>query len=65
MSGDILTMGEYGRDYLQSPVQVDDLFSYYYAMQWVAVFCEQVFVAKRRPFRSQNIARELFGNSNE
>ena len=36
MSDDILTAAEDGLDYLQSPL--DDLFSFYYTLQWAAVF---------------------------
>jgi hypothetical protein len=36
MSDDILVAAQYRRDYLQS--YVDDLFSFYYTMQWAAVF---------------------------
>ena len=48
MSDDVLTAAEYRSDYLQSPV--DDLFSFYYTMQWAAVFHDQEFAAEVIPF---------------
>ena len=48
MSDDVLTAAEYRSDYLQSPV--DDLFFFYYTMQWAAVFHDQEFAAEDIPF---------------
>ena len=57
MSDDILTASQYSLDYLQSPV--DDLFSFYYTMQWAAVFHDQEFAARDIPFHLK-ILRETF-----
>jgi len=47
MSDDILTASDDNHEYLQSPV--DDLFSFYYTMQWAAVFHNQEFATKGIP----------------
>ena len=57
MSDDILKAEEYGDDYLQSPV--DDLYSYYYTMQWAAVFHDQGLAAKDAPIQLKRL-REYF-----
>ena len=59
MSDDILTAAEYGRDYLQSPV--DDLYSFYYTMQWAAVFHDQEFAAEDIPFELKILREKLLG----
>ena len=57
MSDDILTAVEYGRDYLQSPV--DDLYSFYYTMQWAAVFHDKEFAHKNIPFELKILRPKL------
>ena len=59
MSDDILEACEYGRDYLQSPV--DDLFSFYYTMQWAAVSHDHEFAAKDIPFELKVLRDYLSG----
>ena len=63
MSDDILTAGKYGDDYLQSPV--DDLFSYYYTMQWAAVFHDQEFAATDVPRKLKMLREHLLGVQND
>ena len=63
MSDDILTAGEYGDDYLQSPV--DDLFSYYYTMQWAAVFHDREFAATDVPRNLKMLREHLLGVQND
>ena len=60
MSDDILTAAEDGRDYLQSPV--DDLYSFYYTMQWAAVFHNQEFAANDIPYGLKKLREKLLGN---
>ena len=61
MSDDILNAVEYRHNYLQSPV--DDLFSFYYTMQWAAVFRNQEFAAKDIPFELKILREKLLGNN--
>ena len=59
MSDDILKAGEYGDDYLQSPV--DHLYSYYYTMQWAAVFHDQGLAAEDAPIKLKRLREDLLG----
>ena len=59
MSDDILTASQYSRDYLQSPV--DDLFSFYYTMQWAVVFHNQEFATKGIPRGLKKLREKLLG----
>ena len=59
MSDGILTAAEYHDDYLQSPV--DDLFSFYYTMQWAAVFHNQEFSTKDVPSKLEVSREKLSG----
>jgi hypothetical protein len=59
MSDDILTAADSGYDYLQSPV--DDLYSFYYTMQWAAVFHNQEFAAKDVPPKLKLLRENLLG----
>ena len=61
MSDDSLIASKYCRDYLQSPV--DDLYSFYYTMQWAAVFHNQEFAAKDKdiPFELKILREKLLG----
>ena len=63
MSDDILIASQYSRDYLQSPV--DDLFSFYYTMQWAVVFHDQEFAAKDIPFDLKILRENLLGSRND
>ena len=56
MSDDMLTAAEYHLEYLQSPV--DDLYSFYYTMQWAAVFHEPEFATARDIPLELNILRQ-------
>ena len=60
MSDDILIAAEYCRDYLQSPV--DDLYSFYYSMQWAAAFHDQELGAKDIPFELKTFRDDLLGD---
>jgi hypothetical protein len=62
MSDEILTAGEYGDGYLQSPV--DDLFSYYYTMQWAAVFHDREFAVTDVPRNLKILREHLLGAQN-
>ena len=59
MSDDILVVAEYSRHYLQSPV--DDLYSFYYKMQWAAVYHDHEFAAKDIPFELKLLRKRLVG----
>ena len=59
MSNDMLTAAEYSDDYLQSPV--DDIFSFYYTMQWAAVFHDQDLPAKDVPIKLKRLREKLLG----
>ena len=59
MSDEILTAAELPRIYLQSPV--DDLFSFYYTMQWAAVFHDQEFAATDIPSELEYLRKKLLG----
>lgn len=60
MSDDLLSAAEYGDDYLQSPV--DDLFSFYYTMQWATVFHDQGFASKDVPISLKRLRDNLLGD---
>jgi hypothetical protein len=55
----MLTAAEHRRDYLQSPV--DDLFSFYYTLQWAAVFHDGEFDGKDIPFELKLSREKLLG----
>ena len=58
MSDDILTAED---DYLQSPV--DDLFSFYYTLQWAVVFHDREFSTKEDvPSKLEKLREYLLGN---
>jgi hypothetical protein len=59
MSDDILDAAEFKDDYLQSPV--DDLYSFYYTMQWAASFHDQEFTAKDVPKKLKALRDGLLG----
>ena len=59
MSDDNLTAAACNEDYLQSPV--DDLLSFYYTMQWAAVFHNQEFIAKDVPSKLKLLCKNLLG----
>ena len=59
MSDDILTAVECHDDYLQSPV--DYLFSFYYTMQWAAVFHNQELSTKEVPSKLKLLRDKLSG----
>jgi hypothetical protein len=59
MSDDMLTAAEHRRDYLQSPV--DDLYSFYYTLQWAAVFHDGEFDGKDIPFELKLSREKLLG----
>ena len=59
MSDDILTAAELRRNYLQSPV--DDLYSFYYTMQWAAAFHDQEFAAIDIPADLKFLRNNLLG----
>ena len=65
MSDDSLIASKYRRDYLQSPV--DDLYSFYYTMQWAAVFHNQEFAAKEKdiPFELKILRENLLGTQSD
>ena len=63
MSDDSLIASEHRRDYLQSPV--DDLYSFYYTMQWAAVFHDQEFAAKEISFDLKFLRESLLGTQND
>ena len=56
MSDDILDAAQIDDDYLQSPV--DDLYSFYYTMQWAAVFHNQEFTGKDVPKKLKIFLRD-------
>ena len=60
MSDDILTTEN---NYLQSPV--DDLFSFYYTMQWAIVFHDREFSTKDVPSKLKKLRQHLLGNQYE
>ena len=59
MSDDMLTSAEYHLEYLQSPV--DDLYSFYYTMQWAAVLHDKEFAHKDIPFELKILRQKLSG----
>ena len=63
MSDDILKAGDRGRDYLQSPV--DDLHSYYYTMQWAAVFHDQGLADKDIPLDLKLLREDFLKSRHE
>ena len=63
MSDDILKAGDHGRGYLQLPV--DDLYSYYYTMQWAAVFHDQEVADKDIPFDLKILREYLLKSRHE
>ena len=60
MSDGILAAAECHDDYLQSPV--DDLFSFYYTMQWAAAFHNQELSTKEAPSKLKMLRGKLSGN---
>ena len=60
MSDDMLSAAEDSLDYLQSPL--DDLFSFYYTMQWAAVFHDRDFAAKDIPYGLKKLRENLLGD---
>ena len=61
MSDDILKAAEQGREYLQSPV--DDLYSFYYTMQFAAVFHDKQFTEKEdTPSQLKTLRGYLWGD---
>ena len=60
MSDHLLEAMELGVDYLQSPV--DDLFSFYFTMQWAAAFNKNEFTAKAIPLHLDYLRQGLSGN---
>jgi hypothetical protein len=60
MSDDMLIAAEHRRDYLQSPV--DDLYSFYYTLQWAAVFHDGEFDGKNIPFELKLSRENLLGS---
>ena len=60
MSDDILYASDLRNSYLQSPV--DDLYSFYYTMQWAAVFHNEEFAAKDVPSHLDIFRKKLLGN---
>ena len=63
MSDGILTVGEYDRDYFQSPV--DDFFSYYYTMQRASFFHDQEFAANGIPFVLKILREDFLGTKTD
>lgn len=63
MSDGILTVGEYDRDYFQSPV--DDFFSYYYTMQRASFFHDQEFAANGIPFVLKILREDFLGTQTD
>ena len=59
MSDDMLTAAEYHLEYLQSPV--DDLYSFYYTMQWAAVLHDKEFAHKNIPFELKILRGNISG----
>ena len=59
MAHNILVAAEINDDYLRSPV--DDLYSFYYTMQWAAFFHDQEFTAKDVPERLKYSRDDLLG----
>jgi hypothetical protein len=59
----MLIAGEYGDDYLQSPV--DDLYSFYHTMQWAAVFHDQGFAAKDVPIKLKRLRQNFLGDQKD
>jgi hypothetical protein len=57
MSDDMLTAAELRLDYLQSPV--DDLYSFYYTLQWAAVFHDRD--SKDVPLKLKLLREKLLG----
>ena len=63
MSDDMLSAAEHRRDYLQSPL--DDLFSFYYTMQWAAIFHNEEFAGKDIPIELKILRENLLGDRRE
>ena len=61
MSDDILEAAEGGSDYLQSPI--DELFSFYYTMQWAALFHEQEIGANDIPIKLKRLREKFLENN--
>ena len=59
MSDDILNAAENMDEYLQSPI--DDLYSFYYTMQWAAAFHDQEFTSKDVPKKLKCLRENLLG----
>ena len=57
MSDDMLTAAEDFLDYLQSPL--DDLYSFYYTMQWAAVLHDKEFADKDIPYGLKKLRQKL------
>ena len=60
MSDGILSAAQSGARYLQSPV--DDLYSFYFTMQWAAVFHNVEFATKDVPLNLEVLRKYLLGN---
>ena len=63
MSDGVLTAAQHSLDYVQTPI--DDLYSFYYTMQWAAVFHDQEFAAKDIPIELKLLRDSLLGTQND